>query len=193
MYPMRNSFGRLTPQADELSLAAETIRPLDPNLLSPPATRPELPLTQPPMDAATAFNNLEVRGPSLDGDPSQGPRTSYLAQPAGSYVPQYPSKYEYREYATDSYKDCNRDHISPRTSNVERPEELPSFLQEDKIGREPIMAGAMTGEDLCGDDDGSPGVALGPVKEKWTQLGPLKLEDIIANSSDPINQALQFG
>jgi len=61
------------------------------------------------------------------------------------------------------------------------------------MGREPIMAGARSGDDQGGDEEGAPGVALGPVKEKWTQLGPLKLEDIIANSSEPINQALQFG
>ena len=40
------------------------------------------------------------------------------------------------------------------------------------------------------DEDDSPGVALKAVKEKWTQLGPLKLEDIIANSAEPIDQAL---
>lgn len=42
-------------------------------------------------------------------------------------------------------------------------------------------------------DDEAPGVALKAVKEKWTHLGPLKLEDIIANSSESINQTLQFG
>ena len=46
------------------------------------------------------------------------------------------------------------------------------------------MAGA---EPQGGQEEGAPGEALGPVKEKWTQLGPLKLEDIIANSSEPIN------
>lgn len=43
------------------------------------------------------------------------------------------------------------------------------------------------------DDDDQPGAALKAVKEKWTELGPLKLEDIIANSSEPIDQSLQFG
>ena len=31
------------------------------------------------------------------------------------------------------------------------------------------------------------------VKDKWTELGPLKLEEIIANSAEPIDQNLKFG
>jgi hypothetical protein len=38
-----------------------------------------------------------------------------------------------------------------------------------------------------------PGVALRAVKDKWTELGPLKLEDIIQNSSEAIDQSLKFG
>jgi hypothetical protein len=34
---------------------------------------------------------------------------------------------------------------------------------------------------------------LKAVKDKWNELGPLKLEDIIANSSEPIDQTLPFG
>jgi len=105
---MRNVPLNQTPQADKESLAGETIPPLDPNLLSPPATKPELPPTQPPMDAATEFNNLGLRGPSLDASPSQAPVTSYSPQAVSSYVPQYPSKYEYREYTTESYKTKER-------------------------------------------------------------------------------------
>jgi hypothetical protein len=37
------------------------------------------------------------------------------------------------------------------------------------------------------DDDDQPGAALRAVKEKWSELGPLKLEDIIANSTVPID------
>lgn len=37
------------------------------------------------------------------------------------------------------------------------------------------------------DDEDTPGIALKAVKEKWTALGPLKLEDIIANSTEPID------
>ena len=33
----------------------------------------------------------------------------------------------------------------------------------------------------------SHGVALRAAKEKWNELGPLRLEDIVANSSDPID------
>ena len=37
------------------------------------------------------------------------------------------------------------------------------------------------------DEDDQPGAALKAVKEKWSELGPLKLEDIIANSTEPID------
>lgn len=37
------------------------------------------------------------------------------------------------------------------------------------------------------------GVALKAVKDKWTELGPLRLEDIIANSKISIDQSLLFG
>jgi hypothetical protein len=46
---------------------------------------------------------------------------------------------------------------------------------------------------VTGDEDDTPGIALKAVKEKWTNLGPLKLEDIIANSTEPIDQSLKFG
>ena len=73
--------------------------------------------------------------------------------------------------------------------------ETPPFLQEDRLGREPVMH-QNQGQPppvYQSDTDVPPGVALGVVKAKWTNLGPLKLEDIIANSSEPINQTLQFG
>jgi hypothetical protein len=38
-----------------------------------------------------------------------------------------------------------------------------------------------------------PGLALQAVKDKWNELGPLRLEDIIANSDEPLNQQFQFG
>jgi hypothetical protein len=33
----------------------------------------------------------------------------------------------------------------------------------------------------------SHGVALKAAKEKWNELGPLKLEEIVANTGDPID------
>ena len=33
----------------------------------------------------------------------------------------------------------------------------------------------------------SHGVALRSAKEKWNELGPLRLEDIVANSSEPVD------
>ena len=52
------------------------------------------------------------------------------------------------------------------------------------------MQGA-TSEDE--DDEDHPGAALKAVKDKWSELGPLKLEDIVANSDEPIDQSLEFG
>lgn len=37
------------------------------------------------------------------------------------------------------------------------------------------------------------GVALKEVKSKWNQLGPLKLEDIMANTTEPLDQTMKFG
>lgn len=42
-------------------------------------------------------------------------------------------------------------------------------------------------------DQDQHGVALKAAKDKWNELGPLKLADIIANSQIPIDQSLPFG
>lgn len=47
------------------------------------------------------------------------------------------------------------------------------------------MASSAGGDDE--EDDQTPGAARRAVKEKWGELGPLKLEEIIANSSEPID------
>ncbi len=39
----------------------------------------------------------------------------------------------------------------------------------------------------------SQGVALKAAKEKWNELGPLRLEDIVKNSVEPIDQSKTFG
>jgi hypothetical protein len=41
--------------------------------------------------------------------------------------------------------------------------------------------------------DDSHGVALKAAKDKWNELGPLKLEDIVSNSKEAIDQTLTFG
>ena len=41
--------------------------------------------------------------------------------------------------------------------------------------------------------DDSHGVALKAAKDKWNELGPLRLEDIMRNSSEPIDQTRTFG
>jgi hypothetical protein len=37
------------------------------------------------------------------------------------------------------------------------------------------------------EEEEAAGVALQAVKQKWSDLGPLRLEDIIANSMEPID------
>ena len=39
----------------------------------------------------------------------------------------------------------------------------------------------------------SHGVALKAAKDKWNELGPLRLEDIMRNSKEAIDQSRQFG
>tara|TARA_B110000503_G_C6764146_1_gene256680 strand:- start:59 stop:259 length:201 start_codon:yes stop_codon:yes gene_type:complete len=34
---------------------------------------------------------------------------------------------------------------------------------------------------------------LRAAKEKWNELGPLRLEDIVANSAESIDQTMKFG
>ena len=46
--------------------------------------------------------------------------------------------------------------------------------------------------DVANTDD-SQGVALKAAKDKWNELGPLKLEDIVSNSKEAIDQTLTFG
>ena len=43
-----------------------------------------------------------------------------------------------------------------------------------------------------GDGDDQPGQAMKAVKQKWNELGPLNIEDIMANSTEEIED-LQFG
>lgn len=61
------------------------------------------------------------------------------------------------------------------------PKGLPSHLLHDD----------MTDTSMIGED--SQGVALKAAKDKWNELGPLRLDDIVANSSSPIDQSKNFG
>lgn len=40
---------------------------------------------------------------------------------------------------------------------------------------------------MIGEDEETPGMALRAVKEKWAELGPLKLDEIVANTTEPID------
>lgn len=60
----------------------------------------------------------------------------------------------------------------------------------------PIYApGPTTDEDPFNDvrSEDSHGVALKAAKDKWNELGPLRLEDIVKNSKEAIDQHRQFG
>ena len=59
--------------------------------------------------------------------------------------------------------------------------DMPSYMQNSQLDQQPL------------EEEESAGVALAAVKQKWSELGPLRLEDIIANSNEPIDQSLQFG
>jgi hypothetical protein len=50
-------------------------------------------------------------------------------------------------------------------------------------------------EAILGDSgaEESQGVALKAAKDKWNELGPLRLDDIVANSKTPIDQSMKFG
>lgn len=99
----------------------------------------------------------------------------------------------------------NHSFESPRSTPPERDTASPTALKsrkplymqyEDTDGSrvdEPSYMQQNNYAGIVSDDDEQPGAALKAVKEKWTELGPLKLEDIIANSSEPIDQGLQFG
>jgi len=50
---------------------------------------------------------------------------------------------------------------------------------------QPSYMQGVTSED--DEDENHPGAALKAVKDKWSELGPLKLEDIVANSDEPID------
>lgn len=54
--------------------------------------------------------------------------------------------------------------------------DVPSYMQNSQADQQAFS-----------NDEDSAGVALAAVKQKWSELGPLRLEDIIANSNEPID------
>ena len=65
-----------------------------------------------------------------------------------------------------------------------------SFSSGQKQSRTPIKA---LDDNYEASEKESHGVALKAAKDKWNELGPLKLEDIVANSNEPIDQTMAFG
>ena len=50
-------------------------------------------------------------------------------------------------------------------------QEMPSYMKDERDE----------------EDERQPGTALKTVKDKWAELGPLKLEEIVQNSDTPID------
>ena len=73
------------------------------------------------------------------------------------------------------------------TPTVVKSKRPPLYMEEDSRYDEPSYMQNINSAGIGSDEDDQPGAALKAVKEKWTELGPLKLEDIIANSSEPID------
>ena len=82
----------------------------------------------------------------------------------------------------------------PKPGQAERiiPQPAPRVVKS----KAPVYAqGPTTDEDPFNDvrSEDSHGVALKAAKEKWNELGPLRLEDIVKNSKETIDQNRQFG
>ena len=66
-----------------------------------------------------------------------------------------------------------------------------SFTRQER--HVPMPQPQMTESDASAGDHETQGVALKAAKDKWNELGPLRLDDIVANSSVPIDQSIKFG
>ena len=95
------------------------------------------------------------------------------------------------------YQEMMKRGASPSPSRSQRSLFSPSSAQQQHRG---VMSPkspdkATPGETDCSvcQEDETPGIALKAVKDKWTELGPLKLEEILKNSEIQIDQALKFG
>jgi hypothetical protein len=91
-------------------------------------------------------------------------------------------------------------HVMPDQT----PQPLPKPGQAERIVPQPAPRvvkskapayGPTTDEDPFNDvrSEDSHGVALKAAKDKWNELGPLRLEDIVKNSKETIDQNRQFG
>lgn len=80
-----------------------------------------------------------------------------------------------------------RDESPNKMKNVNEEGEYLKKAKEDLHVEDstPSYMQGVTSED--DDDENHPGAALKAVKDKWSELGPLKLEDIVANSDEPID------
>jgi len=86
-----------------------------------------------------------------------------------------------------------RDEFPNKMKNVNDEGEYLKKAKDDLQNKYPLnvedsspsyMQGVTSEDD---DDEDHPGAALKAVKDKWSELGPLKLEDIVANSDEPID------
>lgn len=96
-----------------------------------------------------------------------------------------------RDYRTDTETSNLDSRVEDsRDDSYDQPEPRPSYLDKSQF-YDPDMAGSAADVSMMGDE--MPGIALRAVKDKWTELGPLKLEEILDQSDIPIDQSLKFG
>jgi len=86
----------------------------------------------------------------------------------------------------DTMGKSGQSHHIPYNKEDLNQSEMPSYMA---ASQQSMMDETPYGED----EEETAGVALQAVKQKWSELGPLRLEDIVANSSEPIDQTLMFG
>jgi hypothetical protein len=83
----------------------------------------------------------------------------------------------------------------PKPSQIDRHQPQPVGPPRVVKSKGPAYGAPTTDEDPFNDvrSEDSHGVALKAAKDKWNELGPLRLEDIVKNSKESIDQNRQFG
>lgn len=84
------------------------------------------------------------------------------------------------------------------TTSVQRKTVAVNHTQGLSLGAPSKIPASLLVEDFGeqsadGNGEDSQGVALKAAKDKWNELGPLRLEDIVQNSQEPIDQSMKFG
>jgi len=125
---------------------------------------------------------------------SKPKETTYLSQQTSPGIGQHNSHNTFtvhresrheRESAHVQRKTVAQNHTSASMS-LAAPPKMPAHLPAQLLHDEYEASADGNAED-------SQGVALKAAKDKWNELGPLRLEDIVQNSQEPIDQSMKFG